>query len=87
MHGQSGGTSSVVPSNVDAGEFSSSDRIVVLEGSQEMFCMLASNKLYTKVINNEGKCDGAPTVAPKTRGGWCLVVSVFVETRSEEIVG
>ena len=49
--------------------------------------MLAADKLYTKVVNNEGKCDGVPAVGQEAWGSRCLLVSVFVETRCKEIVG
>ena len=91
MHGESGSTLGVVPGNVDASEFCagpiSGDRVVFLQGGQEMFGMLAVAILNSEVVDNEGKRDWSPFVAPQTRGSRGLVVAVFVEAGRKEVVG
>ena len=44
-----------------------------------MVGVLAAHILDTKVVDNEGKSDWSPFVAPQTRGSLGLVVSVLVK--------
>ena len=49
--------------------------------------MVLGDVLYTKVLNDEDKEDGALFVAPKARSGGILIVTRCVEANFEEIVG
>ncbi len=52
-----------------------------------MLCVLAANILNAKIVNDEGKYDGSPSVAPEAGCSWSLVVSVLVKAGCEQIVG
>ena len=49
--------------------------------------MAIGDVFYTKFFENDYKEDGAPFVAPKTRGGGGLVAPLCAEASFEEIVG
>ena len=49
--------------------------------------MVLGDVLYTKVLNDEDKEDGALFVVPKARGGGILIVLRCVEASFEELVG
>ena len=45
-----------------------------------------TNVLDCKVVNYEGKHDGAPLVLPEARGGGCFIVVEFSKAFTEEVV-
>ena len=66
VHGQAGSTCCIVPRNVNTCPISS-DGVVILQSRQEVICvLLMADILYTKIINNEGKNNGAPSGVPET---------------------
>ena len=59
-----------------------------LEGFAQVLDVDIKNVLYTKIFNSEDEEDGAPFVAPKSRGGGGLVfINLYVKESFEEIVG
>ncbi len=58
----------------------------MLESLSKMIQVGVADVLDCKVINNEGKHDGAPLVSPETWGGGCFVVVKFGKAFTEEVV-
>ena len=49
--------------------------------------MAISGILYTKIVDNEDKEDGAPFVAPKARGGGGMLAPRCIDACFDELVG
>jgi hypothetical protein len=81
----------VVPFNINTRKFIPShvalDPMEFLEKIKEMVEVFDSNIFDPKVIYNETELDGAPFVAPETRGGISFIVAFGKEVRTEEIIG
>ncbi len=58
-----------------------------LDKIKEMVEVFDSNIFDPKVIYNEAELDGAPFVAPETRGGISFIVTFRKKARLEEILG
>jgi len=63
------------------------DPVEFLENIQEVVEVFESDVFYTKVIYDEAELDGAPFVAPETRGGFSFIIAFSKQAGSEEIVG
>ena len=62
-----------------------SDVIVLFKGILKVMGMAVADIFITKVIDGESEEDRAPFVAPKTGGGYSLVVSMLVYAFFKEI--
>ncbi len=63
------------------------DFVVLFESLVKIIQVGIANILDGKVVDNECKHDGAPSVAPEPRGGGCLVVVEFSKGVLEAFVG
>ena len=90
-HGQVNGSMDVVPFECDSTvEFSSpifSDAVVLSDAVAEMISVLLADVLDSKIVDHQGKCDGAPSVTPETRCAATLKVSLGFQLFGEELVG
>ena len=81
VHREAASACNVVPGNVNAGKFTASpvggDGIMQLKGLEEVVGMLASGVLNAEIVDNEDERYRAPVVAPETRCGGTLIVSVL----------
>ena len=80
VHGKAACLLGVVQRDINACTFGTcpvgGDCVVLLEGMQEVFSMLALGVLDAEVINDEDKHDWPPFMMPKAGGCSTLVVSV-----------
>ena len=80
VHGKSACSLGVVPLYVNACKLDAhpvgGDRVVLLEGTQEVFSMSVLGELDAEVIYNEDKSDGPPFMMPQAWSCSTLVVSV-----------
>ncbi len=59
---------------------------MLLESLTKMIQVGVANVLDCKVVNYEGKHDGAPLVLPEAWGGGCFIVVEFNKAFTEEVV-
>ncbi len=58
----------------------------MLEGREEVVGMAPLTVFYAKVVHDEYEDEGAPGVAPESWGSSALLVAMFVQSGSEEVV-
>ena len=79
FHGKAASAFAVVPVEVDSRVKITlpvfCDVVVFFDGVSKMDGMLFANIFNAEVVYNESEHDGAPFVAPKTRGAFALVVA------------
>jgi hypothetical protein len=90
-HGEINGAIGVVPVKCEAAVEAASpvggDCVKVLEGFDEMPCVLVTDVFYAKVIDDEGKGDGSGFVAPEPRGEVGRLVAVLGQVLFEALIG
>ena len=62
------------------------DFVVLLESLSKMIQVGIADVLDCKVVNNEGKHDGAPLVLPESWCAFALVVSLFGKAFGEKFL-
>ena len=81
VRGEATGALGVVPLEIDAGVQVTlpvfGDIVVFFEGISKAVGMVFAYIFNTKVVDDEAEEDRAPFVAPKTRSGGALVVTVL----------
>ena len=63
-----------------------SDAVFSADAVAEMISMLLVDIFDSKVVDHQGKCDGAPSVTPETGCVTTLEVSLGFQSFSEELV-
>jgi hypothetical protein len=90
-HGEINGVIGVVPveceAAVEAASLVGGDCVKVLQGFDEMPCVLVTDVFYAKVIDDEGKGDGPGFVAPEPRGEVGRLVAVLGQVLFEALIG
>ena len=82
---------SVVPFDVNAGIFFAfpihSNLVVFFECHLEVTSVAFANVFHSKIVNEKNKGDGAPLVAPQSRCGSTLVVSILGDAFLKQSIG
>ena len=80
----------IVPLNVNACKFLSlpigGNFIVFQEDLLQMLDMLVPNIFNSKIIHDEDAHYWSPFVSPESHGGFCFIVTCFVEAGAQKII-